>query len=516
MIPIRRILRAWTRRNVDQTIFRRSQSVAQESMDDKDAKHALPNEIRHLRREVYRLRGALPALAARSELDEKLARHQNLVVQGATGSGKSTQLPQYLAEQCGTEGPRRIICTQPRKVAATSLAKRVAEEWAAGNEKFSQVGGAVGYHVGGHRKIQKWTQIVYMTEEILLQQLMREGAGYLTGVYAIILDEAHERTVRLDLLLGWLCDLQSSANLKLRLLVTSATLDKDLFSKYLNNCPVVMIEGRMFPVEDVYAPPPDNMSVQLFAQAKVVDLHKDMAIEDGDILVFLPGQQEVESSRDFVKNLLATSKPCEVFALHGGQEPEDQAPVFQKWPGRRKIIFATNVAETSVTIDGVRIVVDSGVEKQAIFDAKRNLSSLKDRVGGSFEMRPFSTSEHQTNFSSKQVFLTRFDLSFCSNMATVKSNRKSPSPNPQPSSVEGEQVARRQAPASDSIRRMTSRPPIVWSSFFDVKFILIYLNTSSIVILIVHLDTMLCVRILYFFYKEPKHTALFFVSTCFD
>ena len=352
-------------------------------VQDGGSKHEVAAQIFHLRREVYRLKAALPALAARSEMQLKLLQGQNLVVQGATGSGKSTQLPQYLAEECAANAgdERLVICTQPRKVAAVSLAKRVAEEWAAGNEKYSNTGGAVGYHVGGRREFKKWTQILYMTEEILLQQLMRGGVGYLAKVYAIILDEAHERTIRLDLLLGWLCHLQRTERLKMKLLVTSATLDKDLFSKYLN-CPVVEIAGRMFPVDDVYAPPKGNLSLQNAAQAKVLELHKETSLEEGDILAFLPSQQEVESSRDFVKRSLqhSNAQPCEVFALHGGQDPEDQAPVFEKLAGRRKIIFATNVAETSITIDGVRLVVDSGLEKQSIFDAKRNLSTLKDRA----------------------------------------------------------------------------------------------------------------------------------------
>eukprot|EP00438_Fugacium_kawagutii_P007596 Skav200630 [mRNA] locus=scaffold353:24273:34155:+ [translate_table: standard] len=342
---------------------------------DGQSKHAIPEKILHLRRELYRLRGVMPALAARAEIEQQLAKHKNLVVQGATGSGKSTQLPQYLAECSQGE---RIICTQPRKVAATSLAKRVAEEWAAGKES-PEVGDQVGYHVGGSRKIRPWTKIVYMTEEILLQQLMREGVDFLTGVHAIILDEAHERSVRLDLLLGWLCDLQRRAKPNLRLVVTSATLDKDLFSKYLEHCPVVMIPGRMFPVKNVYFPTPDTISVQEYARAKVKDLHEETDIEEGDILAFLPSQQDVESSRKLLQTSLEKSeKPFEVFALHGGQDPEEQAEVFKKLTGCRKIIFATNVAETSVTIDGVRLVVDSGVEKQLIFEAKRNLSSLKD------------------------------------------------------------------------------------------------------------------------------------------
>lgn len=222
--------------------------------------------------------------------------------------------------------------------------------------------------------MKKWTQVVYMTEEVLLQQLMKEGAGYLQGVYAIILDEAHERSLRLDLLLGWLRHLRCCGNLEVHLLVTSATLDKELFSQYLGGCPVVMIEGRMFPVQDIFSPPPTSSPLQQYLQQKVVQLHREAAVDEGDILAFLPGQQEVESSRRAVEQMLQNdSKAVQVFALHGGQEPEDQAPVFEKLKtGARKIIFATNVAETSVTIDGVRMVVDSGMEKQAIFDAKRS------------------------------------------------------------------------------------------------------------------------------------------------
>ena len=224
--------------------------------------------------------------------------------------------------------------------------------------------------------MKKWTQVLYMTEEVLLQLLMKEGPGYLQGVYAIILDEAHERSLRLDLLLGWLRHLQETG-LQVHLLVTSATLDRELFSKYLGDCPVVMIAGRMFPVQDIFAPPPTSLPLQQYLQQKVVQLHREAAVDEGDILAFLPGQQEVESSRRAVEQMLRNdSKSAQVFALHGGQEPEDQAPVFEKLQRGRKIIFATNVAETSVTIDGVRMVVDSGMEKQAIFDAKRSQDAL--------------------------------------------------------------------------------------------------------------------------------------------
>ncbi|CAE7381353.1 prp22 [Symbiodinium natans] len=281
------------------------------SQDSDADRLASINLLHQVKREVTRLQAALPALAARSELQQKLQRSRNLVVKGDTGSGKSTQLPQYLAEQANENSPRlvrRILCTQPRKVAAVSLAKRVAEEWAAGNAQFATVGGAVGYHVGGRCQQKRWTRIVYMTEEVLLQQLMRQGEALLQDVHAIILDEAHERTIRLDLLLGWLVHLQQTAPLSFRLVVTSATLDVNLFSRYLQSCPVVEIAGRMFPVQDVFDPAPDSVPVQTYLQQKVLELHKTTSVAEGDILAFLPAQQDVESSKDALEKMVRDTK----------------------------------------------------------------------------------------------------------------------------------------------------------------------------------------------------------------
>lgn len=344
------------------------------------------DRLARLRREVCRLQAALPALARRGELCELLAKgERRFVVRGATGSGKSTQMTQFLAEElCGPNASgkicHKILCTQPRKVAVLALAARVAEEWSAGNEKLAQVGGTVGYRVGGFRKVAPWTQIEYMTEGTLLQMLMRKGADALRGVRAVILDEAHERSVRLDLLLGWLYKMQLEQLPDLCLVVTSATLDVQLFSHYLQDCAVLEIAGRMFPVEDIYEAPSEiGADIQQVVVKKAFDIHRSHPLAAGDILAFLPDPPSVESAREQLDNLLQRRGESDytVFCLHGGQEPDEQQKVFQRCPGLRKIIFSTSVAETSVTIDGVCFVVDSGVEKKVIYDAKRNLSSLE-------------------------------------------------------------------------------------------------------------------------------------------
>lgn len=333
---------------------------------------------RRLLREIARLKAALPALAKREVLHKLLQEGRRcLVIRGATGSGKSTQLPQYLAEDfcgCGSDGrPLRVVCTQPRKPAATSLAERVKEEWAADNFQ-------VGFHVGGACTVQKSTVISYVTEEILLQQLLHGGAGALAEIGAVVLDEAHERTMRFDILLGRLRDIQESERNDLCIVVTSATLDMDLFAKYLRDCPKVEIEGRMFPVEDYFEPLPDAANVNYVDAVvqKAFQVYTDSGVGDGDLLCFLQGQREVETAKDSLQRKLGEGT-AEVMVLHGGQDYNDQKKAFEPaGRGKRKVIFATNIAETSITIDGVRFVVDSGIEKAMVYDAKRNLNSLEE------------------------------------------------------------------------------------------------------------------------------------------
>jgi len=348
----------------------------------------------NIKREIFRLKARLPALAKREEVESLIADQQFLIIKGHTGSGKSTQLPQYLSDMPMFRG-KKIICTQPRKLAAVSLAERVAFEYAAGVTKFATLGKDVGYRVGSLRKASYRTRIEYMTESTFLQLLnnnhnpkeekeqegQRKFKHFLEGCGAVIVDEAHERNISTDVLIGVLKEAVRRWP-HLKVLVTSATLDTSLFANYLGGCPIIEIPGRTFPVDVLYRPlPPGEEDVLEAVMRHSLDIAKSH--EQGDVLCFLTGQNEVERAKQSSQTVIERDKrlrgKVEVFCLYGKQTPEEQKEVFKKLPpGIRKIIFATDVAETSITIDGVRFVVDSGVTKDAIFDSKRNITTLKE------------------------------------------------------------------------------------------------------------------------------------------
>lgn len=375
-----------------------SSPLLQQQQQDQKAKHQLSHRVQ---RECYRLKAALPALALRSELERAVAGAASVVVKGATGSGKSTQVVQYLAEMPQLAGGR-VVCTQPRKVAAESLARRVAEEWACGKAERAQVGGAVGFATGGRAMVSRWTRIEYVTEGVLLARLrgavVDDEAGRrrapFEGVSVVVLDEAHERSLTLDILLGVLRAGQRDGRWPhLKLVVTSATINTDLFATYLGAAraptPLLQIPGRMYPVEVRYRPLADadlGESDRYAAEAvnTALAIHLNTPADSGDVLVFLTGRDEVEWAAEELKRR-RPARACIVATLYGKQQPEEQAVAFAKPPaGERKIIFATDVAETSLTIDGVRHVVDCGLAKESLFDPRRNVTVL--------EVRPISRS----------------------------------------------------------------------------------------------------------------------------
>lgn len=335
------------------------------------------------KRELFRLNSPLPALSKRQDFEKSVCDHQFVVVMGQTGSGKSTQLTQYLADMPQFQ-KQTIICTQPRKIAALTLTQRVAFEFAAG-EETSETKKWVGWHVGGENRLHVSNRIQYMTETVLLNQLTQAEVTEedpFRNCGAVIVDEAHSRTITTDVLLGVL---KRKIHLwpHLKVIVTSATIDTSLFSKYLNGCPVIEIPGRLFPVEVIYRPfDRDN--------TKIVDAVVKQAIEicnghqSGDVLCFLTGQNEVEfATQKFsssIKSNASRSKKIVAYSLYGKQTPEEQQKVFHKTPDVQKVIFSTDIAETSITIDGVKFIVDSGLTKNLIFDSSRNITSLKEMM----------------------------------------------------------------------------------------------------------------------------------------
>ncbi|KAJ0410081.1 hypothetical protein ATCC90586_004931 [Pythium insidiosum] len=361
-----------------------------------------------LKREVYRFHARLPALAKRLQIEAHLANPscRFTVIQGQTGSGKSTQIPQYAADLPCFAG-KRIICSQPRKLAATSLATRVAFEYAAGWSQ-AKPGRDVGFRVGGKSKCFSSARIEYVTEALLLDMIARARRSVAAkednpfrDVGCVVVDEAHERSITCDLIMGSLKENHPSWR-HVKVAITSATIDLNLFSSFFENAPIVEIPGRMFPVDVQYIAQPGQRSSVVDA-AKVASVVADCALmiqvafpdpADGDVLCFLPGQDDVLRAKDVferrVQAQLAAAtagdaaywRRVQAHALYGKQHPDEQARVFEQpadksAPRQRRVIFATDVAETSITIDGVVFVVDSGLRKAMVYDPVRNMSSLQ-------------------------------------------------------------------------------------------------------------------------------------------
>ncbi|KAK6986598.1 hypothetical protein BgiMline_016250 [Biomphalaria glabrata] len=324
--------------------------------------------------ECQRLNNALPMYARRQDIIEKVTSNQVSVILGETGSGKSTQLVQYLYE-AGLAKTGPIVCTQPRKVAAITLAERVAKEMVV------NVGQLVGYKTGIKKMISKRgdTKIIFSTDHCLLNECLKDK--HFSGYSCIIVDEAHERSIYTDLLLSMIktC-LPKRPDLKV--IVTSATIDPEIFIQYFHSTPELRVSGRMFPVDIVYDDCDTDVEFEDHerkAVAKAIEVHRHE--EPGDILVFLTSPVEImKCCEEFQKQLRGvTNFKC--FPLHGQLPPEEQKKVFEPLPdGIRKIVFATNSAETSITIDGIKYVIDTGVAKEVKYDAKKNINVLGTHV----------------------------------------------------------------------------------------------------------------------------------------
>lgn len=342
-----------------------------------------------LNRELYRFQNKLPIFAKRLEIEKHIENPLSrfLIIQGQTGSGKSTQIPQYFADHPKFDR-KKILCTQPRKIAAISLAKRVAFEYRCGDPK-AKPGYQVGFCVAGNKAVSFRTRIEFITEGKMLEIILSGKKDPFMNVGCIILDETHERSVTCDLLMG--CFKSEDPRWKdIMIVLTSATIDLDYFSQFFNNAPCVLAEGRTYPVEVKYDPTPgfgaDNAEFLAFSVSRALEIHSLQASVPGDILCFLPGQSDVLAAKELFEAKFNSISDAEkekmlkphVLPLYGKMEPEDQSKVFEVLsPGIRKIIFATDIAETSITIDGVVHVVDSGVKKGIVYDAKRKISSLR-------------------------------------------------------------------------------------------------------------------------------------------
>src|SRR5581483_2764702 len=311
---------------------------------------------------------ALPVSERRDEIAAAIAAHPVVIVAGETGSGKSTQLPKICLEV--GRGVRGMIGhTQPRRLAARAVAERVAEELG------SEVGAAVGYAVRFTDRVSRQTLIKVMTDGILLNEIQRDRL--LTAYDTIIVDEAHERSLNIDFILGYLKQLLPRRP-DLKVIVTSATIDTERFSRHFGGAPIVEVSGRTYPVEVRYRPlvdvdGPDTTEERDQIQG-ITDAVAELCAEGpGDILVFLSGEREI---RDTAEALTALALPgTELLPLYARLSAAEQHRVFQSHPGRR-IVLATNVAETSLTVPGILSVVDPGTARISRYSHRTKVQRL--------------------------------------------------------------------------------------------------------------------------------------------
>ena len=317
---------------------------------------------------ILEQRNSLPIYKLKKELLEAVEENQILIVIGETGSGKTTQITQYLAEE-GYTLKGKIGCTQPRRVAAMSVATRVAEEFGC------NIGQEVGYSIRFEDRTSQETKIKYMTEGMMLRECLVDFD--LSQYSVIMLDEAHERTINTDVLFGLLKKAVCKRP-ELKLIVTSATLNAAKFSEYFNEAPIFTIPGRAFPVEVMYAKEPE----QDYLDASLVTVMQIHLTEPpGDILLFLTGQEEIDTSCEILfermKNLGSGAPELIILPVYSALPSEMQTKIFEPAPpGSRKVVIATNIAETSLTIDGIYYVVDPGFVKQKVYNSKNGIDQL--------------------------------------------------------------------------------------------------------------------------------------------
>lgn len=313
-------------------------------------------------------RESLPIFKLRSEFLEAVRDNQVLVVIGETGSGKTTQMTQYLSE-AGYTRRGMIGCTQPRRVAAMSVAKRVAEEYGC------RLGQEVGYSIRFEDCTSPETVIKYMTDGMLMREYLMDSE--LPRYSVLILDEAHERTIHTDVLFCLLKEM-CVRRPELKIIVTSATLNAEKFSHYYHDCPIFTIPGRTFPVEILYTKEPESDYVDA-SLVTVMQIH--LSEPAGDILLFLTGQEEIDTACEILYQRMKALGPMVpeliILPVYGALPSEMQTRIFEPAPpGARKCVVATNIAEASLTIDGVYYVVDPGFCKQKVYNPKVGMDSL--------------------------------------------------------------------------------------------------------------------------------------------
>lgn len=346
----------------------------QEEGDDTDDDPVSVNAS--ARSSMKEVRESLPVFQLRQEFLQKVEENQVLIVVGETGSGKTTQLPQYLFEAGYTQTKndkdqvQKVGCTQPRRVAATSVAARVADEVGC------KLGDKVGYSIRFEESTSENTHIKYLTDGMLLREFLTDPL--LTSYSALMIDEAHERTVSTEIVLGLLKDIIKERN-DLKLIIASATINASKFSEYFDDAPIFKIPGRRYPVDVCYTKNPEANYIQA-AITTIFQIHTTQETS-GDILVFLTGQDEIESMNEALveacDKLGSLIKRLIIAPIYANLPPKQQQQIFEPTPpDARKVVLATNIAETSITIDGIKYVIDPGYVKENVFNPTTGMESL--------------------------------------------------------------------------------------------------------------------------------------------
>ncbi|KAL9129820.1 MAG: hypothetical protein Q9175_007183 [Cornicularia normoerica] len=348
-----------TRLNSDAKPLTKEQRALREQLKAAEAKASSIEDTRK----------SLPIYTFRDDLLKAIGEYQVLIIVGETGSGKTTQIPQYLHEAGYTKDGLKVGCTQPRRVAAMSVAARVAEEMGV------KVGNEVGYSIRFEDATSDKTILKYMTDGMLLREFLTEPD---LGAYsALMIDEAHERTLHTDILFGLVKDI-ARFRPELKLLISSATMDAQKFAKYFDDAPIFNIPGRRYPVDIHYTPQPE---ANYLAAAVTTIFQIHITQPRGDILVFLTGQEEIEAAelnlQETARKLGSKVPELIICPIYANLPSELQSKIFEPTPPKaRKIVLATNIAETSLTIDGIVYVIDPGFVKENVYNAGTGMESL--------------------------------------------------------------------------------------------------------------------------------------------
>ncbi|WII92420.1 ATP-dependent RNA helicase HrpA [Kingella negevensis] len=310
----------------------------------------------------------LPVYEKREDIKTAIQNNQVTIICGETGSGKTTQIPQICLE-LGRGVSGLIGHTQPRRLAARSVAERIAEEL------HSEIGQAVGYKIRFNDKTSPLSFVKLMTDGILLAETQTDR--FLANYDTIIIDEAHERSLNIDFLLGFLKQLLPKRP-DLKVIITSATIDAERFSQHFNNAPVIEVSGRTFPVEIVYRPlhEQDEDEAEIELADAIVDAVDELArFGSGDVLVFLSGEREIREAAEALRKS-PLRKNDDILPLFARLSAQEQHKIFHPTGDKRRIILATNVAETSLTVPRIKFVVDTGLARVKRYSARAKVEQL--------------------------------------------------------------------------------------------------------------------------------------------